>query len=230
MNKSISLKREPDEEVLHITAHYVEQVQSGQSPHLSDYLVRYPDYSDAIVDFVAYYHALEERIPAGREVTVVSEALSEISQLALEYVWQHVCLTEEREPRKILTLLVKRDKQRLSLSDLATELDLSVDVVVQLEQREIDSLSIPLTLCSHLAQILQQPLHLIRAYFAEDNQYCAPGNGIKALQRVAEQRETYAVQREDRQSLSFREVLMGSAEMSEQQKARWCAILERENT
>ncbi len=226
MNKSISSDKKQDKAVLQITAHYVEQAQSGQKPCLSDYLVRYPDYRDAIVDFVAYYHALEEHISQRKDVSVANEALSEVSQLALEYVWQRVCLTGERWPHPLLTLLVKKDNERLPLSYLATELDLSVDVVMQLEQRRIDPASIPLALSRHLAQVLQQPLHAIQAYFAKDNQYSVPGNSTGTLQRVAEQQEAYSV---NVQRVSFRQVLMASVEVSDWQKAMWCAIIEREN-
>jgi hypothetical protein len=230
LKKSISPAEKQDEAVLQITARYVEQVQSGQKPCLSDYLDRYPDHKDAIVDFVAYYHALEEHIPQRKDVSVASKTLSEVSQLALEYVWQRVCLTGERWPRHILTLLVKKDNQHLSLSYLASELDLSADVVMQLEQRRIDPVSIPLALSRHLAQVLQQPLHVIQAYFAEDNQYGAPGSSIVALQRVAEQQETYsALSEENVPRVSFRQVLEASGEVSERQKALWRAIIEREN-
>ncbi len=226
MKKSIYPDKKQEEAVLQITAHYVEQVQSGQRPCLSEYLVRYPDHRDAIVDFVAYYHALEEHIPQRKESSLVHETLSEVSQLALEYVWQRVYLSGERWPRQVQTLLMKRDSQRLSPSYLATELDLSVDVVMQLEQRKIDPLSIPLVLSRHLAQELQQPLYAIQAYFAGDSLYQTPGKNEGVHQKVAEQRETYAT---SPTSLSFREALMGSRQVSEKQKAFWCAIIEREN-
>lgn len=230
MKKSISPDEKQDEAVLHITAHYVEQVQSGQKPCLSDYLDRYPDHRDAIVDFVAYYHALEEPISQRSESSIASETLSEVSQLALEYVWRRVCLSGERWPRQVQTLFVKKDNQCLSPSYLAAELDLSVDIVMQLEQRRIDTLSIPLALCRRLAQMLQQPVYAIQAYFAGDNPYRVPDENRSTYQKVAEQQETYALSPdESAPHLSFQQMLLASAQLSERQKAFWCAVVEREN-
>jgi hypothetical protein len=217
--------------VLQITADYVEQAQSGQKPSLSDYLVRYPAYTDAIVDFVAYYHALEEQISQRKDTSVASETLSAVSLLALEYVWQRVYLTGQRGPSQVLTLLVRKDQQPLSLSYLATELDLSVDIVMQLELRRIDPVSIPLALFRHLAQVLQRPLHAVQAYFTGYNQYGTPGTSRSAVyQSVAESPETYAVSAaESMPRLAFCQALHTSTQMSERQKALWCAIIEHED-
>jgi hypothetical protein len=228
LKKSIYPDTRQDEAVLPITAHYVEQVQSGQRPSLSDYLVRYPDHRDAIVDFVAYYHALEEHIPHWQEGSLPYEALSATSLLALECIWPRVSLSGARWPCQVQTLLAQRDSQRLSPSYLATELDLSVDVVMQLEQCRIDPLSIPLLLFRRLAQVLQQPLYSLQTYFVGGNQYQTPATSRTATQKVAEKQETYAVPGgESVPCFSFREVLMGSKQMSERQKALWYAIIEQ---
>lgn len=210
-----------DEVIVRITAQYVEQVQAGRKPSLSDYLVRYPAYTDALVDFIAYYHAFEEHILHHMDG---SEALSEISQLALERAWYHVSLPEISRSSQIPTLLVKRDKRPLSLSFLAQELDLSVDIVMQLEQRSIEAASIPLELSMRMARVLQQPLHVIQAYLAGSNQDKRRG----AQRKVAEQQGAYSVSaREDR--VSFRQALMVSEQLSEHQKYNWCRIIELEN-
>ena len=228
MKKSIYPDDEQEQAVLQITAHYVEQARSGQKPSLSDYLVRYPAYTDAIVDFVAYYHALEEHLPPRKDA---SETLSAASLLALEYVWQRVYLTGQHWPAQIQTLLVRKDHQPLSLSYLATELDLSVDVVMQLELRRMDPASIPLVLFRHLAQILQQPLYAIQAYFTGYNRRGTPDTSSGAVyQSVAESSETYVVSpAESMPRLAFFQVLHASSQMSERQKALWCTLIEREN-
>ena len=58
------MNKEQEMCLLNITAQYVDEVQAGRQPCLSDYLARYPYYADAIADFVAYYHAVEEVIPS----------------------------------------------------------------------------------------------------------------------------------------------------------------------
>ncbi|MBV9256840.1 MAG: hypothetical protein JO215_02360 [Ktedonobacteraceae bacterium] len=230
MKKSRVPDKKQDEAVLQITAHYVEQAKSGGRPSLSDYLIRYPDYIDAIVNFVVYYHALEEHISQRKDVSAANETFSEVSRWALEYARRYGCLSRERGLYQIPTLLVRRDRRRLSLTSLAAELDLSVDVVMQLEQRRIDPTSIPLELSRHLARILQQPLSAIRAYFAENSPCCLSGRSTGTHQKVAERQEVYAASAgEGVQRLSFHQALMASVQMSERQKAIWCGIIEHEH-
>jgi hypothetical protein len=213
-----------NEAVVRITAQYVEQVQAGRRPSLSDYLVRYPAYTDALVDFIAYYHAFEEHILQKMDG---SEVLSEISQLALERAWYHVSLPENNRSCQIPTLLVKGDKSPLSFSSLAQELDLSIDIVVQLEQRSIDAASIPLELSRRMARLLQQPLHVIQAYLAASSQHIS-AKRTGTQQMVAEQQGAYSVSaREDK--VSFHQALIASEQLSERQKYSWCRIIEREN-
>ena len=223
-NNTLRAKKH-NEAVVHITAQYVEQVQAGRRPSLSDYLVRYPAYTDALVDFVAYYHVFEEH---NLQKMDGSEDLSEVSQLALERAWYHVSLPEDNRSCQIPTLLIKRDKRPLSLSALAKELDLSVDIVMQLEQRSIDAASIPLELSRRMARVLQQPLYVIQAYLAGNSQQHVSGKSTGTQQRVAEQQGAYSASaREDR--LSFRQALIASEQLSERQKDSWCRIIEHEN-
>jgi len=227
LKKSIYPDKRQEEAIVRITALYVEQVQSGQGPCLSEYLARYPEYRDAIVDFVAYYHALEEPLSQRKESSFAHETLSEISQLALERVWPRVRLSGKRWSQQMRTLLMRKDNQRLSPSYLATELDLSVDVVMQLERCKIDPLSIPLVLYRHLAYVLQQPLYSIQTYFTADRQHRALAKDTGAALKVAEAQETYPVTcGESAPCVSFRQVLMESTQMSERQKALWCAIID----
>ena len=75
------MAREYDDAVLRITARYVAEVRAGHQPRLSDYLARYPQYAEAITDFVAYFHAVEVDIPA---TTNIMPPLSEQSRSALD--------------------------------------------------------------------------------------------------------------------------------------------------
>jgi hypothetical protein len=59
MDRENRENREHDEIVLRVTAHYVEEVQAGHKPAISDYLARYPQYADAIAAFIAYYRTVE---------------------------------------------------------------------------------------------------------------------------------------------------------------------------
>ena len=59
------MDREQDELMQRLTAHYVSEFNSGQQPQLSEYLSQYPQYADAVADFVTYYHAIEFDLPRG---------------------------------------------------------------------------------------------------------------------------------------------------------------------
>jgi hypothetical protein len=225
LKKSTLHAKKHNEAIIRITAQYVEQAQAGRRPSLSDYIVLYPTYTDALVDFIAYYHAFEEHI---LQKIDGSEDLSEVSQLALAHAWYHVSLPEDNRSCQIPTLLVKKDKRSLSLASLAKELDLSVDIVVQLEQCRIDPTSIPLELSRRMARVLQQPPYVIQAYLTENSQYHVSGKSIGTQQKVAERQAAYAVSaRED--MLSFRQALIASGQLSEQQKDSWYRIIEHEN-
>jgi len=225
LKKSTLHAKKYDEAVARITAQYVEQVQAGQRPSLSEYIVLYPTYTDALVDFIAYYHVFEEHVLQKMDG---SEVLSEVSQLALAHAWYHVSLPEDNRSCQTPTLLVKGDKWPFSLASLAKELDLSVDIVVQLEQRKIDPTSIPLELSRRMARVLQQPLSVIQAYLAENSQCYVSSKITGTQQKVAEQQGAYAVSaRED--LLSFRQVLIASGQLSDRQKDSWCRIIEHEN-
>jgi hypothetical protein len=226
LNKSTLHARKHNEAIVRITAQYVEQVQAGQRPSLSDYIVLYPTYTDALVDFIAYYHVFEEHILQKLDG---SEVLSEVSQLALAHAWYHVSLPEEdNRSCQIPTLLVKRDTWPFSLASLAKELDLSVDIVVQLEQRRIDPTSIPLELSRRMARVLQQPLYVIQAYLTDNSQHYVSGKSTGTQQKVAERRGAYSVSAGE-DMLSFRQALIASGQLSDRQKDSWCRIIEHEN-
>ncbi len=74
---------------MHITAQYVAEVQSGRQPHLSDYLARYPRHVDAIADFVAYYHAVEEAMPSVEEVSPAEGAMTTLFTTATGHDSSH---------------------------------------------------------------------------------------------------------------------------------------------
>jgi hypothetical protein len=225
LKKSTLHAKTHNEAVARITAQYVEQIQAGQRPSLSEYIVLYPTYTDALVDFIAYYHVFEEHIL--QEIDG-SEVLSEVSQLALARAWYHVSLSEDNRVCQLSTLLVKRDTWPFSLASLAKELDLSVDIVVQLEQHRIDPTSIPLELSRRMACVLQQPLSVIQAYLTGNCQYHVSSKSTGTQQKVAEHQGVYFVSaRED--MLSFRQALIASGQLSERQKDHWYRIIEHEN-
>ena len=98
--------REQEAVVLRVTAHFIEEVQAGHQPVVSDYLACYPEYADAIASFIAYYQTVE--LPAtqssgrfdflaatgNRDVTESVDELTEEFHIAVESAWHRVLTSE----------------------------------------------------------------------------------------------------------------------------------------
>lgn len=221
------MTRKQEDAVLRITARYVAEVQAQKQPRLSDYVTRYPQYSEAIVDFVTYYHAIEENIPANADG---DGSFSDISRSALQYVQKQLLPLENSHTMPITTLRLMANGQSLTLSDLAQKLNLSIDIIIQLERRMIDPATIPHELRQKLAVMLQYPTDVIETYFAMTNQAHMTRQHTKYSTRVAENWAPYPPQEipEEVQIPSFRQALEDSVELSAEQATSWYDILTRE--
>ncbi len=213
------MDREQEEDVLRITAQYMAELQAGHQPRLSDYLVRYPQYADTISEFVTYYHAVEAGLPEeslGESHVSMLPQLSDSSRIALEHAWERISPHETAQTDLNTTLLMTINKQGLSLSQLATEIGLSEDIVAKLiaVRPLIEVATLPQEVLRRLARVLQQPLSAIQTYF-----------GYSGQMQAAEARAPYHM---EAQTQSFREVLEQSAQLSDKQKAYWRDILMRE--
>src|SRR5215469_7045890 len=122
---------EQEEVVKRITARYIAELRAGGQPNLSGYLSRYPQYADAITDFVAYYHATEVDIP---EETATIPPLSQTSRAALDDAWKQVLHSESGANTSLVTLRIMADNQGKSFPQLALEIGLSIDILEKLER------------------------------------------------------------------------------------------------
>ena len=220
------MDRQQEEDVLRITAQYVADLQAGRQPHLSDYLLRYPQYADEIAEFVAYYHAVETDLP--QETAEEPEGfrslpqLSETSRVALGRAWELVAEHEAGTGGGDMTLLMIAQKQGVSLAELAAGIGLSSDIVAKLAGNHLMIATVPQELHRRVARVLQQPLSVVQASMRRSNRY------PDRLQ-VAEASALYHTgKRPDSQVQSFREALEQSVELSAKQKAAWRDILARE--
>lgn len=213
------MAREQEEALLRITARYVAEVQAGQQPRLSDYLARYPQYASAIADFVAYYHAVEMYVPAGMDAdTSLTDISREVLRRVQARVWQY--------PEQGVNLLPLANGRSFTLAELADRLNLSLDIMIQLEQRIIEPATIPYELYRRLAAALEQPVSAVQDYFQANDQ-SRQGAGSRAKPRlwVAEEQACYPG---ITQRPGFRQVLKASQLISAEQAADWEAILARE--
>ena len=219
------MDRVQEEEVLHITAQYVAELQAGRQPRLGDYLARYPQYAGAISEFVAYYHAIEADLPgealSEQDQSLASSLpqLSDSSRMVLEYAWKRISPGEMAPGNINTTLLAEANKQGLSLSRVASEAGLSDDIVEKLlsVQPMIKAATIPQEVFRRLARVLRQPLDAIQAYF-----------GLASRLQVAETPTAYDTGSQDVQEQSFREAIEQSEELSDEQKVAWREILAHE--
>lgn len=195
------MDEEQETSLMYITAQYVAEVQSGQQPHLSDYLARYPRHVEAIADFVAYYHAVEEPMSSAEVVSPAKGAMT--------------------------TLFTTATGQRLLPSQLAAELNLSLDIILLLEQRAIAPATIPHMLYEQIAMLLQRPSTEVQKYFCSLDR-CQPRSVIPKREpqtKVAEESTDYTVSHVADKP-SFRAIVEASLQLSTEQRKRWCHVLD----
>ena len=205
---------------MRITAQYVDEVRAGQKPKVSDYLARYPQFAGEIAGFVAYYHTVEVDLPGE---TGVTSPLAEDFRIAIDSARKRVLQARGKSTHKLTTFLAALNKQHLTLSQLADKVGLSVDVMAKLEQRKIKASSIPEEMFKRLAEVLQQPVRAIEAYFE-------PLTGQSLYrQQLAETQTQYQVSEPPgTPAQSFREALEESVQLSEEQRQAWYDVLNHE--
>ncbi|MGZ3625571.1 MAG: hypothetical protein ACXVDN_15565 [Ktedonobacteraceae bacterium] len=212
------MDRKQEEMIQLLTARYVSEFNSGQQPQLSEYLLRYPEYADAIADFVAYYHAIEVDLPAESDIIL---PLTQPSRAALDQAWKNVLQVDfEVHGARDSLHMAARNVNR-SFMELALQIGLSQDILKKLDQRRIDAATLPQELCHRLAAALQQPIATVEMYLGL-------GEDKHNAQNVAESHAIYRVEdqpAEDTHVCSFHEALAQSTHMSDEQKRDWQAIL-----
>jgi hypothetical protein len=223
------MSREEEEAVLRITAHYVAELREGCQPRLSDYLLRYPQYADAIIDFVTYYHAVEVDVPveapiASKEVSGASmlPPLSESSRMVMDRAWDRLSQARGVDSNSSMTLQLAAGKRQKSLPQLAGEVGISVDIMEKLAQSMIDAATIPKEVLKRLAQALVEPLDVISGILAVSA-------NKRMVHGVAESVSDYSLGEQSHiQTQSFREAVERSPNLSNEQKDVWRGILDAE--
>ena len=215
------MDREQEKAVQLLTAHYVSEFRAGHHPRLSDYLSRYPQYADVIVDFVTYFHAIEVGVP--EEIEIIP-TLSLASRAALDEAWKRVLNADFVAYNALNSLQMAANNVHKSFSELEVEVGLSQDILKKLDQHSIDAATIPRELCHRLAKALQRSLAAVEMYLGLVTRK-------QRAQSIAESPTTYHVVDQpvlDMQLLRFQEAIEQSKHLSEEQKVIWYNILERE--
>ena len=212
------MDREQEELMQRLTAHYVSEFNSGQQPQLSEYLSQYPQYADAVADFVTYYHAIEFDLPQESDIIL---PLTQPSRAALDQAWKNVLQVDFEVNDALDSLHIAAHNVNRSFLELARQVGLGQDILKRLDQHLIDAATIPYELCHRLAAALQQPIAAIETYLGlvEHRHYS---------QNVAESHTIYRVEDQPVEVsfvCSFHEAIAQSTRMSDEQKRDWQVIL-----
>lgn len=120
-----------------ITTQYIADAQAGQRPEPGPLLARYPQYADAIMDFIAYYHTYEEPL------TLMS-----------------------RDEMDHPLLCITASGKYLIPHAVAHHLNISIEILEFLEQRKISPQTIPQTFYVRIASLLEFPVGTIRSHIS----------------------------------------------------------------
>lgn len=214
------MAEQPEDILLQITARYVREFQTGQQPRLSEYLARYPQYAEAIADFVAYYHSVEMQAPD--DLTLV-HSLSDASRAILQQ------FQAEQPPALPTTLLAGPGNRRLTLSQIARQINFSSDIVLLLEQRSIDPSTIPDAVISRLAAVSGYTTDDIKLYLAATPTFNAGPPHRKRL-KVAETGSYQMAATNSHKLPSFKQIVEASQTLTAEQKAFWLALPGQEDS
>jgi hypothetical protein len=212
------MDRKNEKMIQRLTARYVSEYRTGQQPQLSEYLSRYPQYANMIVDFVTFYHAIEVDIPQESDII---PPLSQASRAAFDEAWKNVVYTDFEVNNALNSLQMAANDVNKSFLQVALEIDLGQDILKKLDQHAIDAATIPQELCHRLSKALYQPLAAIEMYLGL-------GKQKQATPGVAESSSIYHI--EDRSVLDlpvpgFQEAVEQSKQMTGEQKGVWHTIL-----
>lgn len=208
---------EQDAEFQRLTAQYIEEVQAGQHPSLSDYITRYPHYADALADFIAYYHLFEadlltEQVPEPDEV-------NDAAQTAWRDVQRRLLsgIANGEKATPIRTLYSNARHEPITVQQLVAALQLNEQIVQLLEQHALRPQTIPLELLRRLTLVLGYSLEDVQQFFTSQNSQ----RSTESATQIAESSGLYS-------ALDFLHVVESSATLSLEQKAYWRAIVEHE--
>lgn len=204
--ESTSQKRQY--ELDRITARYEEEYRAGRSPHLEEYLQRYPEFANELMEFALYFHTIAFDLPAPGATPAAQR--SPAAEKALAHV-------REQLAPPFPGFFKRGQAAGYAPPELAAALGISWDILAKLEARAIRAPSIPHRLIQRAADTLYALPESITAYLRGATP--APsGPFSNPDQAPTQQQET------------FLDAIRSSPELSEDQKHEWEKIVEQEVT
>jgi DNA-binding transcriptional regulator YiaG len=134
-------------ELQHLKMAWLTAKDAGDTTTQIQLLRDHPDEQDALIDFIAAYHAM-----GGGETIDETIPLQANTQQALQTALNRVFETETRPQVSFATLSELRQSQQLKKADVARGLRLSLDVWNKFENGAIELASLSKRQIEHLAQ------------------------------------------------------------------------------
>ncbi|HEU5440929.1 MAG TPA: hypothetical protein VFU88_16710 [Ktedonobacterales bacterium] len=176
-----------------ITARYEAEFRAGANPRLEDYVRRYPQFADELIEFALYFAAVTAQLP--EDDFAPADQLSAGSQAALAAVRAELGLPAEVQPSTqtaspdspaIDSLFARGVSLGLPPPQLAAATELSTDLLAKLEDRAIAVATIPRELFETLARALQTGADAVRAFLASPRGQARAGAQLYLAERPPE--------------------------------------------
>lgn len=213
---------EQRDEIQRINARYVEETLAGLHPSLTEYITRYPQYADAIADFVAYFHAVEVEIP--QEYDAHSEPLPPSRSALLKTLQRRIIAQHAQNGHQpwMTSLLTNSMQESQDITQLTVVLNISSDIVSELENHLVVFETIPLALQRAMAKYLDYSLEQVQQFLEwPASFYRRTPNVIDEPSRyVAETSPSYLSLQRD-----FLEIVEASEVLSQEQKQYWREVV-----
>jgi hypothetical protein len=203
-----------------ITARYEAEFRAGANPRLDDYVRRYPEFADELIEFVLYFAAVTAQLP--EDDFAPADQLSAGSQAALAAVRAEMGLPAESqvaassEAPAIDSLFRRGVALGLTPPQLAAATELSTDLLAKLDDRAIAVASIPRELFEMLARALKTGADVVLAFLASPRGQTRAGAQLYLAERPPEYPQE-----------SFAAAVRGST-LSPEQQRRWTDAVQRE--
>lgn len=213
MSDQHDLQRERQYEIDKITFRYATEFRSGRNPRIEDYVQRFPQYSEELIEYALYFHAIGYDSEPLMEPDELK--LSPAGEKAMARIREQSAGYAPVETVDAIEGLVKQgNKIGLTPPQLAEAVGLTIAMLSRIELRTIDAASIPRALFQRLATTLRTSSEAIAAYLGVTQTGQAGGF-------------FYADQPPDQRQESFLDAVQASA-LSPERKREWADIVHEE--
>jgi len=191
-------------DVYTVLAEYSRTDGDGGPARLKEWIHRYPEYEQALVEFALYDHVFENSASSGDNPAEEARLKTRIRDMAKR-------MMQEQGVVPIASLLDEAKQRGIAPAALARELDLGLPEIAKLDRRLFDAATLPKRLVSRLAAALDRTYESVAAYLCMPPTLSAQASYRSAVAPRIVAQEDFAV------------AIQASATISDEQKSRWQA-------